>query len=79
MAGSFFTEIMIRLLPLPLHAPDVDEEEEQEVQVVPSIAPSQAVIIRTPVPPYGQRSGRKPSSQEDYGASSSLYACVLIN
>lgn len=60
---------MFRLLPTPIYAPDVEEEEEQVVQVAQSSqsAPSQSIILRTPAPPYGQRVGWKPSTQEDYG------------
>lgn len=64
----YLANIVIRILPQPLHTPDVDEEQEQVVQAIPSIVPSQAVTIRTPAPPYGQRTGWKPSTQEDYGA-----------
>lgn len=39
-----------------------DDEDD-----VPQIAPSQSLIARTTVPPYGQRPGWKPSNPEDFG------------
>ncbi|KAI0690591.1 SKIP/SNW domain-containing protein [Cytidiella melzeri] len=63
------------LLPQPIHAPEIDEEEEEVVQVAPSTVPSQSIILRTVVPAYGQRTGWKPSSQEDYGDGGAFPEC----
>jgi len=51
------------LLPLPTHAPVVSDDEED----VPQPAPSQSLITRTLIPPYGQRAGWKPLKSEDFG------------
>lgn len=61
------------LLPSPAYAPAIEDDEDDIVQV-PTAAPSQSVIIRTPVPPYGQRQGWKPASPDDFG----VYECVLV-
>lgn len=64
------------LLPQPLHAPAISDDEDY---LLPSHVPqgssqSQSVILRNVIPPYGQRKGWKPSSQEDYGN----YSCSLF-
>ncbi|KAI0740328.1 hypothetical protein C8Q76DRAFT_790798 [Earliella scabrosa] len=56
------------LLPKPLNAPvvsDDDDDEVLQVQAQQQAGPSQAVIIRQAVPPYGQRRGWKLTSLED--------------
>ena len=47
-----------------------DDEDDVVSQVQPQqqAGPSQAVVIRQAVPPYGQRRGWKPTSLEDFGA-----------
>ena len=59
-----------RLLPQPVHAPVISDEDDNAVlQVqVQQAGPSQSVVIRQAVPPYGQRRGWKPTSMEDFGA-----------
>ncbi|OJA17317.1 hypothetical protein AZE42_04135 [Rhizopogon vesiculosus] len=59
------------LLPLPTHAPAVSDDEEE----VPQPAPSQSLITRTPIPPYGQRVGWKPLNPEDFGDGGSYPEC----
>ena len=54
------------LLPKPSYAPTVSDDEDEIVQV-PAVAPSQSVVIRAAVPPYGQRRGWKPTSPDDFG------------
>ena len=64
-------EKLCRLLPKPVYAPSVsDDEEDEVVQPVAqsSSQASQSVVIRNAIPPYGQRVGWKPSSLEDFGA-----------
>ena len=63
---------MNSLLPKPVYAPSVSEDEDEEiVQKVAesSIQGSQSVVIHAAVPSYGQRRGWKPTSLEDFGAS----------
>ncbi|KAG2146852.1 SKIP/SNW domain-containing protein [Suillus bovinus] len=59
------------LLPLPTHAPVISDDEEE----VPQPAPSQSVISRTLIPPYGQRVGWKPVKSEDFGDGGSYPEC----
>lgn len=67
------TEIYTRLLPKPLHASVADEEDDvRTIQPVVQASTSQSVVIRTVVPPYGQRAGWKPTSQEDFGEYSAI-------
>ena len=47
---------------------DDDDDEVLQVQAQQQAGPSQAVIIRQAVPPYGQRRGWKLTSLEDLGA-----------
>ena len=47
---------------------DDDDDVVLPVQPQQQAGPSQAVIIRQAVPPYGQRKGWKPTSLEDLGA-----------
>ena len=42
-------------------------------------APSQSLISRTAVPPYGQRPGWKPASAEDFGMSNKVIIIVNSN
>ncbi|KAJ8592502.1 pre-mRNA-processing protein 45 [Rhizopogon salebrosus TDB-379] len=59
------------LLPLPTNAPAVSDEEEE----VPQPAPSQSLITRTVIPPYGQRQEWKPLKPEDFGDGGSYPEC----
>jgi len=52
-----------RLLPIPVHPVTV----EDDVDETPS-QPSQSLITRNIIPPYGQRVGWKPSTPDDFGA-----------
>ena len=57
-----YTNCFYSLLPQPIHTSSIlDDEAEIQQQV-----PSQAVVTRTPIPPYGKRKGWKPTSQ-DFG------------
>ena len=60
------------LLPKPVHAPAISDDEDEVVRVSNQVAESslnaKSVIIRAAVPSYGQRRGWKPTSQEDFGA-----------
>ncbi|KAJ6618828.1 pre-mRNA-processing protein 45 [Mycena sp. CBHHK59/15] len=58
------------LLPQPIYAPTHDDEEVSR----PS-APSQSLIPRVTIPPYGQRRAWKPTSQEDFGDGGSYPEC----
>ena len=61
----------VSLLPKPINAPVVsDDDDDVVVPVQPQqqAGPSQAVVIRQVVPPYGQRGGWKPAALEDFGA-----------
>jgi len=60
------------LLPTPLYAPTVSEDDHSAT--VPAAA-SQAIVARAAVPPYGQRVGWRPSTQEDYGDGGSYPEC----
>ncbi|KAG2157504.1 SKIP/SNW domain-containing protein [Suillus clintonianus] len=59
------------LLPLPAFTSAVSDDEEE----VPKPAPSQSLITRTPIPPYGQRVGWKPLKSEDFGDGGSYPEC----
>ena len=68
---SMLTRTPSSLLPNPIHAPVVSDDEDDvvsQVQPQQQAGPSQAVVIRQAVPPYGQRRGWKPTSLEDFGA-----------
>ncbi|KZT69814.1 pre-mRNA-processing protein 45 [Daedalea quercina L-15889] len=62
------------LLPKPVYAPTVSDDEDEAVQVT-AAAPSQSVIIRAAVPPYGQRRGWKPTSPDDFGDGGAYPEC----
>lgn len=47
---------------------DDDDDVVLQVQPQQQAGPSQSVIVRQVVPPYGQRRGWKPASLEDFGA-----------
>ncbi|KIJ69183.1 hypothetical protein HYDPIDRAFT_179060 [Hydnomerulius pinastri MD-312] len=61
------------VLPLPTNAPAISDDEED----VPRPIPSQSVVVRAPIPPYGQRKGWSPSSQEDFGDGGSYPECHI--
>lgn len=61
-------DLLYRLLPSPVNAPAISDDDSH-VPVAP-VAPSQSVIIRAAVPPYGQRAGWRPTGQEDFGEAS---------
>ncbi|CDO73574.1 hypothetical protein BN946_scf185014.g44 [Trametes cinnabarina] len=66
------------ILPKPANAPVVSDEEDDvllQVQVQQQAGPSQSVIIRQAVPPYGQRRGWKPTSLEDFGDGGAYPEC----
>ena len=58
----------ISALPPPIHAPAVPDEEETLLLPSASTSTPPPVVHRQAVPPYGQRNGWKPISQEDYGS-----------
>lgn len=53
----------IRLLPVPVYSVPVEDDVEETIP-----QPSQSLITRNPIPPYGQRVGWKPSTPDDFGA-----------
>ncbi|TFK42445.1 SKIP/SNW domain-containing protein [Crucibulum laeve] len=59
------------ILPQPVYAPSVSDDEDD---VRPTVV-NQAIITRAVVPPYGQRRGWKPTSQEDFGDGGSFPEC----
>ncbi|KAF7791336.1 hypothetical protein EIP86_002350 [Pleurotus ostreatoroseus] len=63
------------LLPKPLNTASLSDDEEDNVQVAQSSSQAQSVILRSVVPPYGQRKGWKPSSQEDFGDGGAFPEC----
>ncbi|KAH9857193.1 pre-mRNA-processing protein 45 [Lenzites betulinus] len=66
------------LLPTPVNAPVVSDEDDEIVLQPPiqqQAGPSQAVVIRQAVPPYGQRRGWKPTSLEDFGDGGAYPEC----
>ncbi|KAI0748555.1 pre-mRNA-processing protein 45 [Daedaleopsis nitida] len=65
------------ILPKPINAPVVSDDDDDEVLPVQSqqAGPSQAVVIRQAVPPYGQRGGWKPTSLEDFGDGGAYPEC----
>ncbi|KAG6907421.1 mRNA splicing protein [Tephrocybe rancida] len=59
------------ILPQPVHAPVVSDDEEEEVHV-----PVQQVLASRPTrPPYGQRKGWRPSNPEDFGDGGAFPEC----
>ncbi|KDR81752.1 hypothetical protein GALMADRAFT_239938 [Galerina marginata CBS 339.88] len=63
------------LLPQPLYAPAVEDDEDEVQTRVHVISQSTTVITRPVVPPYGQRKGWKPSSLEDFGDGGAYPEC----
>ncbi|TCD68437.1 mRNA splicing protein [Steccherinum ochraceum] len=66
------------MLPAPLHAPAVSDEDDHYVptpQASRPLSQSQSVTLRTVIPPYGQRKGWRPGSQEDFGDGGSYPEC----
>jgi len=62
------------LLPQPILTSVVsDDEAETQHQI-----PSQAVITRTPIPPYGKRRGWKPTTQEDFCWFFTLFCALFV-
>jgi hypothetical protein len=57
-----------RLLPIPVHSATV----EDDIDETPS-QPSQSLITRNLIPPYGQRAGWKPSTPDDFGTHRLVY------
>ncbi|KAI6166837.1 SKIP/SNW domain-containing protein [Pisolithus thermaeus] len=57
-------------LPQPIYTSTIVDDEE-----FPQPIPSQAVVTRTPIPPYGKRKGWKPISQEDFGDGGAYPEC----
>ncbi|KAF5331184.1 hypothetical protein D9619_005502 [Psilocybe cf. subviscida] len=62
------------ILPQPQHASVVSDDEDEVVRPQ-FVQQSTAVITRVAIPPYGQRSGWKPSSMEDFGDGGSYPEC----
>ncbi|KAI6036414.1 SKIP/SNW domain-containing protein [Pisolithus microcarpus] len=59
-------------LPQPIHTSTIVDDEEFQQPI-----PSQAVVTRTPIPPYGRRKGWKPTSQEDFGDGGAYPECHI--
>ncbi|KAF7295285.1 Transcriptional regulator Cwf13 [Mycena indigotica] len=60
------------LLPTPIHSQSFEEEADISR---PASAPSQSLIARPTIPPYGQRRGWRPSSLADYADGGSYPEC----
>jgi hypothetical protein len=69
----FFVNIFDSLLPQPIHASVVSDDEDAPQTQFVAAQSSTSVITRVVRPPYGQRQGWKPSSQEDFGGSYILF------
>ncbi|KIP12316.1 hypothetical protein PHLGIDRAFT_124211 [Phlebiopsis gigantea 11061_1 CR5-6] len=67
------------VLPKPLYAPSVSDDEDVVVQPVAqsSAQAAQSVVLRNIIPPYGQRVGWKPISLEDYGDGGAYPECHI--
>ncbi|KAI6045613.1 SKIP/SNW domain-containing protein [Pisolithus marmoratus] len=59
-------------LPQPIHTSTIADDEELQ-----QLIPSQAIVTRTPIPPYGKRKGWKPTSQEDFGDGGAYPECHI--
>ncbi|KAH9981435.1 SKIP/SNW domain-containing protein [Lactifluus volemus] len=64
-------------LPPPVYAPAVADEEEIFERPTPSTSTPPPASSRQVVPPYGQRNGWKPASQEDYGDGGAFPECHI--
>ncbi|KAF8077802.1 SKIP/SNW domain-containing protein [Lyophyllum atratum] len=60
------------VLPQPLYAPVVSDDEEEVVQAI-----KQTDITRPTRPPYGQRKGWKPTTPEDFGDGGAFPECPI--
>ncbi|KAL4247427.1 Pre-mRNA-processing protein 45 [Abortiporus biennis] len=65
------------LLPNPVNAPTISDEDDDilRISATSQSVPGQSVIIRNARPPYGQRKGWRPSSQEDFGDGGAYPEC----
>jgi SNW domain-containing protein 1 len=55
-----------------------DDEDDVQTHVAP-IQLSTAIVTRMARPPYGQRSGWKPTLQEDFGKCRDLFLYIYLN
>ncbi|KAF8637416.1 hypothetical protein AX17_002911 [Amanita inopinata Kibby_2008] len=62
---------LAQLLPQPVNAPALSDAED----AYQSITHSQVATTRPVIPPYGQRKGWKPASQDDYGDGGAYPEC----
>lgn len=66
---------LAQVLPQPVNLPAVPDIHDD----YRAHEPSQAVISHPVVPPYGQRKGWKPSSQDDHGTLNSLSSTYRVH
>ncbi|VDB82892.1 unnamed protein product [Peniophora sp. CBMAI 1063] len=64
-------------LPAPVNQPAVSEEEETYDAPATQPSTSTNVVLRQAAPPYGQRRGWKPTSQEDFGDGGAYPECPI--
>jgi SNW domain-containing protein 1 len=75
-ASFLIADIRFSILPRPIHAPIVSEDDDDDVPQPESS--TSTVVTRTSAPPYGQRNGWKPSAPEDFGQSIWLWLTILL-
>ncbi|KAF8559749.1 hypothetical protein OG21DRAFT_1594559 [Imleria badia] len=59
------------VLPQPIYVSDILDDEDQVFLPIPS----QSVVVRAAIPPYGKRKGWKPTSPEDFGDGGAYPEC----
>ncbi|KAI6005778.1 pre-mRNA-processing protein 45 [Pisolithus albus] len=70
--SPYCTDQCYSALPQPIHTSTVVDDEEFQQPIS-----SQAIVTRTPIPPYGRRKGWKPTSQEDFGDGGAYPECHI--
>lgn len=60
------------LLPRPVYTSVSDDEEEEEIATT-----SVALIPKVVIPPYGQRTGWRPTKQEDFADGGAYPECPV--
>lgn len=64
-----------RSLPAPLHSAADDTPSSSSLDPRPQQDPGQQLAVQPLVPPYGQRKGWKPKSQQDFGDGGAYPEC----
>lgn len=76
MAGHIAFGWRVRRLPAPLHKPAADSQDDQSRIQQHQQPQSTELAVQLPqIPPYGQRKGWKPKSQQDFGDGGSYPEC----